>query len=306
MLIPARICEQLEASGWPIRSAELTGTQGTRSETYAVELKSGWGILKLYNQRGGLPSEKCEREWLSLGEYAAMPHIPGRLARSPDSWILMEQMPGDTLRAQWDHRDGPARRRICVDLGTTYGRFALAPQRADMHARVRASRPFAWLDTLDATFLEIERQLRSQERFASPAFALAAERLRILAGAGSHRLVLFKADCKTSNPLIDGDAVTGIIDWEQACIVDRWTLIGIVLDHTHFLDWPAVRKGIEEVVGAWSRDDEEIVLAAGFLCMWRKLLCMQPGTHWYAQTATQEARLHAIAQAMGQPNALRS
>ncbi len=234
-----------------------------------------------------------------------MPRIPLRLAREPDGWILMERLPGQTLRSRWNELDGPLRHRLCIDLGSSYARFALAPQNVEAHQLVLKTRPFRWLDDVEAAFAEIERALVQQQRLESPTFKRAAERLRILSGASKRAPLLFKADCNVDNTLVDGSAISGIVDWEESCLADRWILLGIVLDHTHFLDWSAVRHGLEEVAGAWSREEEELVLAAGFLCMWRKLIRMQPGSHWYTQTAAQEARLHAMAAAMGRPDILR-
>jgi aminoglycoside phosphotransferase (APT) family kinase protein len=303
-MIPPAIHHQLAAAGWRAHAAVPTATRGLKSGTFVLDRGDEHAVLKVYNDRGGTPSAKCGREWLALCALAGPPLIPRPLLRGADGWLLMECLPGRTLRSGWDALDAPARARLCQELGLAYARIAAAPQDAMVHEQVRRSRPAAWPDSFDAALAEIERLLRDEPRVSSPTFAAAAERVRALAAAGALPQLMIKADCNVDNALVEDGALTGIIDWEQACIGDRWTWLGIVLDHAHFLDWPALRAGLEEVGGRWSREDEELVLAAGFLCVWRKIIEFDARSAWFGDPGRQEARMRAMAAAMGRPEAL--
>jgi aminoglycoside phosphotransferase (APT) family kinase protein len=299
--IPADILDQLAAAGWRVRSAGPTQARGLKSDTCVVACDGGSAVLKIYNERGGAPVAKRVREWTALGALADVPFVPRPIAQG-DRWLLMEQLPGRTLRTAWDGLDAVGRRRLSEDLGVAYARIAIATQQTSAHDAIRASRPDHWPDSLPDTLSAIERLLRTEERVSSPAFSAAAERIRTLAPGDPPLLV--KADGNADNALVEGEAITGLVDWEQACVGDRWTWYGIVLDHAHFFDWPAVRTGLESAGGAWSRDDEERVLASGFLCVWRKIIEFDARSTWFSDPGRQVSRMSAMAAAMGRPDAL--
>ncbi len=195
---------------------------------------------------------------------------------------------------------------MCIELGEAYAGIACAPQVTGIHDLVRRSRPDAWPDQLGSALDQIERLLRSEPRVAQPAFAASQRRIRLLIEPTQAEELLIKADCNVDNTLSDGETLTGIIDWEQACIGSRWIHYGIVLDHTHFLDWDAVRTGLEEVGGAWSRDEEELVLAAGFLCVWRKIIEFDARSTWFSDPGRQEERMRAMGRSYGASSGIAS
>jgi aminoglycoside phosphotransferase (APT) family kinase protein len=303
-VIPIHILDQLMAAGWQVRSSRPTETAGLKSDTFVIEHEEGTAILKIYNGKGGAPAAKCQREWLALGALEGVQHIPHRLCHAPDAWLLMEHLPGGTLRSQWEALEERARRRLCVDVGVAYGHIACAPQDALVHELVRQSRPVAWMDSLPRALAEIERLLQHEPRVAGSTFAASAEHIRILTNAAGAQELLIKADCNPDNTLATGGILSGIIDWEQACIGNRWIHFGIVLDHTHFLNWEDVRAGIEDVSGPWSRHEEDLVLAAGFLCVWRKIFDFLSRSASFGDPARQESRMRAMAAAMRRPDAL--
>jgi aminoglycoside phosphotransferase (APT) family kinase protein len=302
-VIPPVVLEQLSAAGIKVHASAPTQTRGLKSDTFLITHDGGSAILKIYNSRGGTPVAKCTREWLALGSLESIPHIPHRLCHEPDSWLLMECLPGNTLRSQWDGLDQHGRRRICVELGAAYGQIASAPQEPRVHDLVRQSRPGTWVDSLPEAIANIDRLLQSEPRVAGSTFTSTAHRVRTLLESPSAPQLLVKADCNSDNTLADHGTLTGIIDWEQACIGDRWIHFGIVLDHTHFLDWTAVRAGIEDVVGPWSREDEELVLAAGYLCVWRKIIEFDARSAWFSDPSRQVNRMRAMTAAMGPSHA---
>jgi aminoglycoside phosphotransferase (APT) family kinase protein len=303
-MIPPAVLEQLAAAGWSVRAAAPTQARGLKSDTFRIDHGSGSAILKIYNGRGGTPRAKCTREALALDALRSVSCIPRRLCHAPDAWLLMECLPGATLRSQWDRLDLGARRRLCTGLGTAYAGIACAPQDQRIHDLVRHSRPDSWVDSPSAALDHIDRLLRTEPRVARSAFAASAERIRAFVARADGGELLIKSDCNPDNTLSEGGHLTGIIDWEQACIGSRWIHYGIVLDHTHFLDWTAVRAGIEETSGIWSRDDEDLVLTAGFLCVWRKIIEFDARSAWFSDPGRQEARMRAMALAMGRNAAL--
>src|SRR5687768_13763858 len=114
-MIPAAILDQLAAAGWAVLSATRTETSGRKSDTFLVRHRDGSSILKIYNGRGGTPAAKCAREWLGLGALSGQRGIPRRRSRDPDGWLLMECLPGRTLRSCWDGLDPDARGKLCVE-----------------------------------------------------------------------------------------------------------------------------------------------------------------------------------------------
>jgi Ser/Thr protein kinase RdoA (MazF antagonist) len=209
--------------------------------------------------------------------------------------------PGTTIHEMWDHATARVRRKLCEDLGRCYGRILLAPQDPQVLDAIRRSRTDANPDSVAAAIEAIDALRRGEPLVRRAVYLAAFEWVQRHREALSvDPLLLIKRDCNHDNAIVDGGRVRGLIDWEEACVGNRWVHLGIVLDHTHFMDWPAVRTGLESVTGAWNREDEEIIFAGAMLCMWRKILCMFPGpTAWFGDGTRIENRMHAIAAAMG-------
>jgi hypothetical protein len=257
-------------------------------------------ILKIYNSNGGTPHEKWLRERLALRMLAGW-GVPRLLIDSHPGWLLMECLPGTTIHEMWEHAPPDVRGELCEDLGRWYARLLHAPQDPATLDAIRGSRTDANPDSVPAAIIAIEALRRSEPVVRRPVYLAALdwiERHRQSLSDGPSLLI--KRDCNHHNAIVQGGHVRGLIDWEEACVGNRWVHLGIVLDHTHWMDWPAVRAGLESVTGAWSREEEEIIFAGAMLCMWRKILCMFPGpTAWFGDGTRIKNRMRAIAAAMG-------
>jgi Ser/Thr protein kinase RdoA (MazF antagonist) len=304
-MIPAIIREHLASAGFAPLSIEPTSTRGTRSETFRVTHRAGLAILKIYNEKGGMPSEKWLRERLALRTLAGY-GVPCLLIDEHPGWLLMEYFPGMTINEMWELAPARMRSELSEDLGKWYGRILLAPQDPATLDAVRSSRTDAHPDSVPAALAAIDALRQSDSLVRRPIYLAALEWVhRHRETLSADPQLLIKRDCNHHNAIVEGGRVRGLIDWEEACAGNRWVHLGIVLDHTHFLDWPSVRMGLESVTGRWSREEEDIVFAGAMLCMWRKILYMFPGpTAWFGDGTRIENRMRAIATVTGRADVL--
>jgi aminoglycoside phosphotransferase (APT) family kinase protein len=304
-MIPDAIREKLSVAGYDPLAVERTSTRGIRSETFRIEHLAGSAILKIYNEQGGTSAAKWLRERTALRSLAGFA-VPRLLLDAHTGWLLMEYFPGTTVHEMWDNASAQVRKELSKDLGKWYARILLAPQDPATHDAIRASRADANPDSIPAAIAAIDA-LRHREPLVCRPVYLAA-----LKWIEAHRQslsdspqLLIKRDCNHDNAIVEGGRVRGLIDWEEACIGNRWVHLGIVLDHTYFLDWPAVRAGLESVTGPWGREEEEIVFAGAMLCVWRKILYMFPGpSAWFGDGTRIENRMRSIAVAIGKSGVL--
>lgn len=299
-MLPEVIRQQLADAGYPALGIQPTTTRGNHSDTFRVTHPAGIAILKIHNEKGGKPTEKWLRERLALRMLAGY-GVPRLLFDEHPGCLLMEYFPGSTIHEVWDRTTLTVRGELCDDLGRWYARILLAPQDPATLDAIRRSRTDANPDSIPASLEAIDALRVAEPLVRRPVYLAGLRQIQLHRKALSDGPpLLIKRDCNHHNAIVEGNRVRGLIDWEEACVGNRMVHLGIVLDHTHWMDWPAVRSGLESATGKWSREEEDCILAAAMLCMWRKILYMFPGpTAWFGDGTRIENRMRAIAAAMG-------
>lgn len=223
--------------------------QGKKSTVTVETTECGIAVRKSYNDNGD-PAAKCAREVAFYRWYEALGAIPRLLECKCPTSILVERLTGTPL-SDWQQGKSDA---TVASVSTQHGsNVAAMLQHAlpeDVRSQILCEFPGeASLRSMAGATLEIvQAHVDNNPDFDIPEIreALLAARRVLDVGGFWGEEVLCKLDWNAGNTIVDGDTISGYIDFEQAFLGNRLIFIGTVIDHINILSWPNVVMGLQE------------------------------------------------------------
>lgn len=232
----------------------MTLHQGKKSNVSLIDRDGMDCVLKRYNDIGD-PNVKCHREVAFYEWHHACDSLPDLIEVDCPNSILMSRLAGEPIASWHKSASTDDLRRISYEHGGLLSdllRHKPAQRQASNAInRLSSSGISTWEKFAAIVLQNVEDYFCMNAAFDRPELR---QRVDMAASVISldgfwGETVVCKLDWNPGNIIVDGNNISGYVDFEQSFRGNRLAFLGTVIDHISVFDWTSTRLGLIDGLG---------------------------------------------------------